>query len=138
MNATTTLAPDAAIALGIASTALPFADSADAASESWLRILRLHGEAGVALQALGVGEDTIDRETADDEPSPHAHDGDPHELTEVTDEASRLAGERGAEGIATTDLLRAVMTVYGEHFDRVLRAHGTDRDEVSARLGLAA
>jgi hypothetical protein len=29
----------------------------------------------------------------------------------------------------------AVMHVYGADFDRVLRAHGTDRDEVIQRLG---
>jgi hypothetical protein len=28
--------------------------------------------------------------------------------------------------------------VYGEDFDRVLRVHGTDRDEVLERLGLEA
>jgi hypothetical protein len=28
----------------------------------------------------------------------------------------------------------AVMHVYGEHFDHVLRVHGTDRDEVLERL----
>ena len=38
-------------------------------------------------------------------------------------------------GVATTDVLLAVMDVYGESFDRVLLAHGTDRDEVIARLG---
>jgi hypothetical protein len=32
----------------------------------------------------------------------------------------------------------AVMHVYGEDFDRVLRVHGTDRDEVLERLGLEA
>lgn len=134
MSATSALAPDAAIALGIAATALPFADSADAASESWLRILRLQGEAGVALQALGVGEDMIDSGEPADKAA-HAHAGDPHALTEVTEEATRIAEQRGADGIATTDLLRAVMHVYGEDFDRALRAHGTDRDELSARLG---
>lgn len=134
MNGAPALAPDAAIALGIASTALPFADSAEAASESWLRILRLHGEAGVALQALGVGEDPIETGAGE----PHGHDGDPHALAEVTDEATRIASERGADGIATRDLLLAVMRVYGEHFDRALRAHGTDRDEVSDRLGFVA
>ncbi|MHB1809035.1 MAG: hypothetical protein ACYCU0_07035 [Solirubrobacteraceae bacterium] len=137
MNATTSLAPDAAVALGIASTALPFAESAAAASESWLRILRLQGEAGVALQALGVGEGTIETEPEgqDDEPRA-ARDGDPHALSDVTDAAARIAGERGADWIATTDLLLAVMCVYGEDFDRTLRAHGTDRDELSARLGV--
>ncbi|HEY5194817.1 MAG TPA: hypothetical protein VIJ39_13245 [Solirubrobacteraceae bacterium] len=29
----------------------------------------------------------------------------------------------------------AVMHFYGADFDRVLRAHGTDRDEVIERLG---
>jgi hypothetical protein len=37
--------------------------------------------------------------------------------------------------VGTTEVLLAVMEVYGEDFDRVLAAHGTDRDEVLARLG---
>ena len=31
----------------------------------------------------------------------------------------------------------AVMHVYGEDFDRVLQAHGTDRGEVLARLRIS-
>jgi hypothetical protein len=38
-------------------------------------------------------------------------------------------------GVGTSEVLLAVMEVYGEDFDRVLRAHGTDRDEVLERLG---
>ena len=41
---------------------------------------------------------------------------------------------RGADRIATADVLMAVMDVYGDDFDRVLRAHGTDRDEMLERL----
>src|SRR5581483_9776453 len=47
---------DAAMALGIASTAMPFAASRRAEALRWLRILRLHGEAARVLCALGVGE----------------------------------------------------------------------------------
>src|SRR5579885_2166064 len=47
---------DAAMALGLASTAMPFAASRRAEALRWLRILRLHGEAARVLCALGVGE----------------------------------------------------------------------------------
>ena len=36
------------------------------------------------------------------------------------------------------DVLVAVMEVYGEDFDHVLRVHGTDRSEVVQRLSLQA
>ncbi len=47
---------DAAMALGLASTAMPFAASRRSEALRWLRILRLHGEAARVLCALGVGE----------------------------------------------------------------------------------
>ena len=56
MTAGPVLVPDAEMVLGIAATAIPFARSAEAEAERWLRVLRLHGEVGVALQALGVSE----------------------------------------------------------------------------------
>ena len=58
VNGTRALAPDAEIVLGIASTAMPFARSAEEQAERWLRVLRLHGEVGIALQALGVSEES--------------------------------------------------------------------------------
>jgi hypothetical protein len=134
MSAGPALAPDAAMVLGIASTAMPFARNREAEAERWLRLLRLHGEVGIALQALGVSETPL--------PEPVAHREDRREDTEeldavdaVTEQTVRIARERGASGVATTDILMAVMHVYGEAFDRVLRAHGTDRDEVLERLG---
>ena len=53
------------------------------------------------------------------------------ELVGGADERRRRAG-----GVATTDVLMAVMQVYGADFDRVLRAHGTDSAEVIERLKL--
>ena len=56
MSSGPVLAPDAAIALGIASTAMPFARTPEEEVERWLRVLRLHGQVGITLQALGVSE----------------------------------------------------------------------------------
>ncbi len=123
--------------LGMASTAMAFARTPAAEAERWLRILRLHGEAGVALQALGVGEASL--EAPDPEPAETratgAAPGDRDVVAEVAEAAIARAGERGSQTVATTDVLRAVMDVYGACFDGVLRVHGTDREEVLERLG---
>jgi hypothetical protein len=161
MNATaTSLAPDAAMALGIAATAMPFARTPEDEAERWLRVLRLHGDSGAVLQALGVsegplsesdgsqrvaahhgarpGEDTVGADTSPGAGREHA--GDPRRdenrdvVADVTAQAAELAGRRGATGVGTRDLLAAVIQIYGEHFDRVLRAHGTDSREVLERL----
>jgi hypothetical protein len=157
----TALAPDAAMALGIAATAMPFARTPEDEAERWLRVLRLHGEAGIALQALGVSEGQLPAASAGSSPrtvgagssqaasaaSPRTSSrGSAREQAEraavddrdavgqVTAHAVEIAGRRGAGGVGTRDLLEAVMRIYGEDFDRVLRAHGTDRDEVLERL----
>ncbi len=142
----TTIAADAAIVLGIASTAMPFARTAEAEAERWLRILRLHGDAGAALQAIGVGEGRLDDSSPDlDLPLAGTTDaqigfsggsGKADPVARVVDEAVQIARRRGCAGVATTDLLLAVMCVYGEDFERVLAAHGGDRDELLQRLGV--
>ncbi len=168
MSTTATLAPDAAMALGIAATAMPFARTPAGEAERWLRVLRLHGEAGIALQALGVSEGPFETEDGDNYESAPAtsggaerHENAPtmsgagagrrHErepeapasaagaadrdpVALVSEQAVEIAAQRGAGGVGTKDLLLAVMRIYGEEFDRVLRAHGTDRAEVLARL----
>jgi hypothetical protein len=131
------LAPDATVALALAATAMPFARDADEEAERWLRILRVHGEAGVALSALGVSEAPLEGAAGPatagaSDPAPRDRDATTH----VTEQAAHVAAQRGAELVTTSDVLVAVMQVYGEHFDRVLLAHGTDRDEVLARLEL--
>ena len=139
MNDGPVLAPDAAMVLGIASTAMPFARTPEDQAERWLRLLRLHGETGAALQALGVSEVPL----PEVEGAHHEHhaagargeESDGDVVARVTEHVVRIARERRASGVDTTDVLIAVMEVYGDGFDRVLRAHGTDRDEVLERLG---
>jgi ATP-dependent Clp protease ATP-binding subunit ClpA len=107
--------------------------------------MRLHGEVGTALEALGVSEGPIGEgpeglgQSADPERAGGSTDSpaiDPEEsVWEVTERASHIATQRGAEEIATTDVLMAVMHVYGTDFDRVLRAHGTDSDALIEQLG---
>ena len=142
MSTTPALAPDAAITLAIASTAMPFARTPEAEVERWLRVLRMNGQVGIALQALGVSEAPLpggDESSHSGGAGARSVAGDERDaVARVTEHAVRIAGERGARAIATTDLLMAVMHVYGEDFDRVLRAHGTDRQEVLERLHLAA
>jgi hypothetical protein len=140
---------DAAMVLGIASTAIRFARSREAEAERWLRILRLHGEAGSALQALGVSEAPLEglvdqhgangstpngsaaNGSAANGPAPGAQD---EVLALVGASATVGAWRRGAAAVTSVDVLRAVMGFYGSDFDHVLRAHGTDREEVLARL----
>jgi hypothetical protein len=130
------IAPDAAMVLGLASTALPFAGSPEAEAERWLRVMRLHGRVGIALQALGVSEMSVSEHDHADvhEQTAAAAGADRDVIAIVVEKASRIAGERGASGVATPDLLMAVMNVYGEDFDRVLHTHGTDRDELLEEL----
>jgi ATP-dependent Clp protease ATP-binding subunit ClpA len=130
------LAPDAAVALGIASTAMPFARTPEAMLERWLRILRLHGDAGVALQGLGVGEGRLQADPQSFERVGSA----PRSL--ASDDAAERVGEKAheiarehSEGLITTKhLLLAVMSLYDAEFDRVLQAHGCDRIELEQRL----
>lgn len=122
--------------LGIASTAMPFARTPEDQAERWLRVLRLHGKVGIALQALGVSEGSlhVQGESADRAQTAPTNIDDRDAVAQVTEDAVQIASRRGATGVATTDVLMAVMHLYGADFDRVLRAHGTDRDEVIERL----
>jgi hypothetical protein len=139
MNAAPAPDTDTAMVLGIASTALPFARSPEAEAERWLRILRMHGEAGTALQSLGVSEAPLEAAALRDAGADALADvGERRDVIEmVSEKAARVARFRGAESVGAGDVLVAVMEVYGGDFDRVLRIHGTDRDEVLERLGIA-
>lgn len=125
---------DAALVLGMASTALPFASSREEQAERWLRILRMYGDSGAILQRLGVSEAPL--EAAEQPPD---HDGaepgtEDEVLASVGEGATQAAESRGAPAVSAGDVLTAVMDIYGEDFDRVLRVHGTDRAEVLERL----
>ena len=137
MNSAPAPDTDTAMVLGIASTALPFARSPEAEAERWLRILRMHGEAGTALQSLGVSEGPLEVPSLSGSEASESAPGERRDVVAmVSESAARVASSRGAESIGAGDVLVAVMRVYGGDFDRVLRVHGTDRDEVLERLGI--
>jgi hypothetical protein len=129
------LSQDAAIVLALAETAIPFAVSHEDEAERWVRLLRLHGQVGLALQSLGVGEAPLSTIA-----QPHAVrvlrsrpvGEDP--VADVSIAARRLASKRGARAAATVDVLFAVIGVYGRIFDRALYIRGTSVEELLERL----
>jgi hypothetical protein len=128
------LSQDAALVVALAGTAMPFAHSAEDEAERWLRALRLHGQVGVALQGLGVGESPLMTGSDREQDGPGTPPLGPEVLDEVTRRAGEFAAGREAETIGTADLLFAVLDVYGKLFDRVLYLRGTSRDELVERL----
>jgi hypothetical protein len=125
---------DAALVVALAGTAIPFAHSAEDEAERWLRVLRLHGQVGCALQALGVGEAPLMTQAElSDEPA-----GTPRHGPESVDRAARramyFAEARTAERTGTADILFSILEAYGKLFDRALYLRGTSRDELIDRL----
>jgi hypothetical protein len=128
------LSQDAALVVALAGTAMPFAHSAEDEAERWLRALRLHGQVGAALQALGVGESPLMTGSADDEDGPGTRPLGVEAVDEVTRRSAEFAEARQADTVGTADLLFAVLDVYGRLFDRVLYLRGTSREELAERL----
>ena len=134
------LSQDAAIVLALAETAVPFAATTEDEAERWVRVLRLHGQVGCAMQALGVGEAPL--ETPAQRPRPlkllrRRRLGD--DIVEiVAQSAGYLAAQRGARAVGTLDVLFAVLAHYGRTFDRALYVRGTTRDELLERLAAEA
>jgi len=132
-HANAPLSQDAALVAALAGTAMPFAHSAEDQAERWLRAIRLHGQVGAAMQALGIGEaplmtraeSPVARETA-------APAGDVAGRAVAL--ASELATERGAPCVGTLDLLFALFEIYGGLIDRALYLRGASKDELLGRL----
>jgi hypothetical protein len=133
------LSQDAALVVALAGTAIPFAHSAEDEAERWLRAMRLHGQVGSTLQALGVGESPLmtgsDHDYADGHATPNLG---PDVVDDVTERAAGFAEARAADNVGTTDILFGVLDVYGKLFDRALYMRGTSRDELVERLTAAA
>jgi hypothetical protein len=132
----TPLSEDAALVTALAGTAMAFSQCAEDEAERWLRALRLHGQVGCALQALGVGEAPLESQKAEaacDEPPSSPPLGD-SAVDRTVREAERRAIERGAEAIGTADLLLALLDVYGDPMNHALELRGTTSDEVIERL----
>jgi hypothetical protein len=131
------LSQDAALVVTLAGTAMPFAASAADEAERWLRALRLHGQVGSVLQALGVGEAPLVTEAEHERLPGDGPARGPENLDEVSRRATGIAAARDAETVGTQDLLYAVFEVYGGLFDRALYMRGTSRDELVERLSAA-
>jgi hypothetical protein len=125
---------DAALVVALAGTAIPFAHSAEDEAERWLRVLRLHGQVGSALQALGVGEAPLmtQAELGEDPAGTPRHG--PESVDDAAKRAMYFAETRSAERTGTADILFAVFEAYGKLFDRALYLRGTTRDELIERL----
>ena len=130
------LSEDAALVTALAGTAMAFSHCAEDEAERWLRALRLHGQVGTALQALGVGEAPLESEAVGDvceDPASHPPLGETA-LRETVLEAERRALARRARAVGTADLLLALLDVYGDPMDHALESRGATRDEVIERL----
>jgi hypothetical protein len=127
------LSQDAAIVLALADTAVPFASSPEDEAERWVRVMRLHGWVGAALQSLGVGEAPLETIA---QPIRILRRRPPGEnvVEAVTREAHELAVAREAGAVCTVDVLFALFAVYGKTIDRALYVRGTSRDELIERL----
>jgi hypothetical protein len=128
------ISQDAAIVLALADTAVPFAASLEDEAERWVRVLRMHGQVGAALQGLGVGEAPLET-IAQPVEAREAHRAlGRNAVTAVGAAAGALARERGSGVVTTVDVLFAVMELYGSAFDRALYIRGAEREELVERL----
>ena len=127
------LSQDAAIVLALADTAVPFAASPEDEAERWVRVMRLHGWVGAALQSLGVGEAPLETTAQPISLLRRRPPGD--DIVErVTRQAHTFAVARSAGAVCTVDVLFALFAVYGKTFDRALYVRGTSREELIERL----
>jgi hypothetical protein len=129
------LSQDAAIVLGLARTAVPFAGTFEDEAERWVRVLRMHGQVGMAMQALGVGEAPLETNAV---PRAiritHKRDSSGRVVSQVELRAFDLADERGGELVSTVDVFFALLDVYGGTLDRALYVRGTTRGELTSAL----
>ena len=131
------LSQDAAIVLALAETAIPFSSTREDEAERWVRVLRLHGLVGSALQALGVGEAPLETMAQPvTERTPRNPSG--NTVLEVAEAAQAYARARFAKLVSTLDVLFAVFEVYGRLFDRALYVRGASREELIERLTIEA
>jgi hypothetical protein len=133
------LSEDAALVFALARTAIPFADSPESEAEHWLRIMRMHGEVGSAMQALGVGEKPL--EPSERVPganrSQRFRRGGENTVELARTRAAENAVARGADLLGTVDILTAVAGIYGSYFEDVLYFRGTALEELTERLAEA-
>jgi hypothetical protein len=134
-RSTPPLSQDAAIVLALAGTAVPFAPSVEDEAERWLRILRLHGQVGACLQALGVGEAPLESPAAPKAVRLLKRRPLGEDIVEiVADRSGTFARERRTSAVSTVDILFALFDLYGPALRRALYSRGTTQEELLERL----
>ena len=129
------LSQDAAVVLALGGTAVPFAASIEDEAERWVRVLRMHGQVGEAMQALGVAEGPLQTPAAPKAVRLMTQRPPGEDVIEMVAERSMsFVRERGGECVTTVDVLFAILETYGSAFDRALYARGTTRSELLDRL----
>jgi hypothetical protein len=122
--------------LALAGTAIRFADSPESEAEHWLRILRMHGQVGSAMQALGVGEKPLqaDEHMPGSRGTQRFRRGGENVVELTRTRAAEEAVERGAGLVGTVDVLHAVAGIYGSYFEEAVYSRGPTLDELNERL----
>jgi hypothetical protein len=124
---------DAATLLALAETTIDSAVSRPDEAERWLRLLRHHGRAGAALEALSVRKgQLVTRAEPRATRGPRARQASA--VPPVADNAFDFARQRGAAAMSTVDVLFAVIACYGQLFDRALYGANTSREALIAEL----
>lgn len=129
------LSEDAAIVLALAGTAVTFAASPRDEADCWVRVMRLHGEVGCTLQALGVTAAPLESGAG----SPAARGWRARTMGQdaadlVAARAYDACRTRGATLVRTVDVLAGVIWIYGTALDRAVERRGTSRVELLERL----
>ncbi len=133
-QATIPLSGDAALVVGLAATAMPFAHTAEDQAESWLRTLRLHGHVGKALAVLGMSEHQLVARAIPPSLSVGTAVPEGDAAERVARSAAEFTVARGGQTTGTGDLLFALFDVYGRTMDRALFMHGLTRSQVFEAL----
>jgi hypothetical protein len=123
---------EASAVMALAEFTIPYATGRADEAGRWLRLLRREGAVGRTLGDLGFPE----TEPADRAEPSAARDLE--SLGAVRDKAMLLAHHRQAKSLTTTDLLFAVLAMYGGLADRALYVYGITRADLLDRLSLGA
>lgn len=134
MPSTTRLSQDAAIVLGLARTAVPFAASRQDEAERWVRVLRLHGQVGRAMQALGLGEAPLESPATPQAVRLNQRRDTAAVVEQVEARSMELAAERRAQLVSTVDIFFALLDIYSYSLERALYSRGTTRLELIQEL----
>jgi hypothetical protein len=125
------LSRESAIVLGLASTVIPYSHTKEDQADRWVRLLRLEGQVGTALRALGVPELSLGTG------EPPARGGParrPNGARRVEERASELARARDQSTVGTVEVLFAVLSLYGGAFTRALYAYGVSLEQLLEQL----